>query len=180
MEARVVAGILILVGLSLAGVLVAAARVVTRSALARASVNLEDARQAFHRVVDSRAENAAAQTRLILVLPIFRATIASQDVPTLMEMADGYRGQLNAKFAILTNQAGQIIAAPGWSPHWPTPPALLSTLSRARSASQRDIIAVQDQLFLVVSEPAKFAEEHIGTITFGFRSTIASRKSLRR
>src|SRR5215218_9384823 len=100
MEARVIAGILLLVTVSLAAVLVVATRVATRSAISRASMNLEDARRAFYRVVDSRAENAAAQTRLILVLPIFRATIASADVPTIAAMADGYREQLGARFSI--------------------------------------------------------------------------------
>jgi PAS domain S-box-containing protein len=168
MEARVIAGILLLVGLSLAGVLLAATRVATSSAVTRASVNLQDARQAFYRVVDSRAENAASQTRLILVLPIFRATIASGDIPTLLTMAEGYREELKAGFAILANPAGRIIASSRLPADWQTPTALLSTISRARSGAQRDIVPIQGQLFLVVSEPAKFAEELIGTITFGF------------
>jgi len=168
MEARVIAGILLLVGLSLAGVLLAATRVATRGAVARASMNLQDARQAFYRVVDSRAENVASQTRLILVLPIFRATIASGDIPTLQTMAEGYREELKARFAILANPTGHIIAAAGFPAEWQTPPALLATIAKARSAAQRDIVPIRGQLFLVVSEPAKFAEELIGTITFGF------------
>jgi PAS domain S-box-containing protein len=168
MEARVIAGILLLVGVSLAGVLVAATRVATRSAVARASINLHDARQAFDGVVDSRAENAASLTRLILVLPIFRATIASRDVPTLLTMIDGYREELKARFAILASPEGEIIAASGWPAEWTRPPALLATISKARLTSQRNIVPIQGQLFLVVSEPARFAEELIGTITFGF------------
>jgi hypothetical protein len=167
MEARVIAGILLLVGLSLTGVLVAATQVATRSAVTRASVNLQDARQAFYRVVDSRAENVASQTRLILTLPIFRATIASGDIPTLLAMADGYREQLRAQFALLANPSGKIIAASGWPQEWDTPSALLGTVAAAR-ASHRDIVPIGGQLFLVVSEPANFAEELIGTITFGF------------
>jgi PAS domain S-box-containing protein len=168
MEARVIVGTLALVALSLAGVMLAATRVATRSALDRASTNLEDARQAFYRLVDSRAENAAAQTRLIMTLPVFKATIASGDIPTLSLMTDEYRTNLNARFSILTNASGNIIAAPGWPTPWQTPPALLATIAAARSASQRDIVPVEGQLFLVVSEPARFAEELIGTITFGF------------
>jgi hypothetical protein len=168
MEARVIAGTLVLVALSLAGVMLAATRVATRTAVDRASVNLEDGRQAFYRLVDSRAENAAAQTRLIMTLPVFRATIASGDIPTISTMADGYRNDLNARFVILTDAGGRIISAPGWPAGWQTPPTLLSRIASTRSSSQRDIIAVQNQLFLVVSEPAKFAEELIGTITFGF------------
>src|SRR5262245_7521446 len=94
MEARVIAGTLLLVALSLAGVLIAATRVATKSAVERASVNLEDGRQAFYRLVDRRADNAAAQTRLIVQLPIFRATIASADIPTLNATVEEYRKYL--------------------------------------------------------------------------------------
>jgi PAS domain S-box-containing protein len=75
---------------------------------------------------------------------------------------------LNARFAILTSARGDIVAAPGWPAAWQPPPSLLGTIAAAGSSSQRNIIAVQSQLFLVVSEPAKFANEIIGTITFGF------------
>src|SRR6185503_12095805 len=86
----------------------------------------------------------------------------------LLTMAEGYREELKAGFAILANPAGHIIAAAGFPAEWQTPPALLSTISKARVGAQRDIVPIQGQLFLVVSEPAKFAEELIGTITFGF------------
>ncbi|MSO57369.1 MAG: PAS domain S-box protein, partial [Acidobacteria bacterium] len=168
LEARVVAGVILLVALSLAGVLLAATRVVTRSAVNRASGDLGDARAAFDRLIEERAANAAAQTRLILALPVFRATIASRDIPTVSEMANGYRQDLGARFAILTNPAGGIVAAPGWSAPLEPSPSLLAMIARAREASQREIVLVQDQLFLVISEPVKFAEELLGTITFGF------------
>jgi PAS domain S-box-containing protein len=167
MEARVIAAILLLVGLSLTGVLVAATQVATASAVSRASVNLQDARQAFYGVVDSRAENVSSQTRLIITLPIFRATIASGDIPTLLAMADGYREQLKARFAVLANPSGKIIAASGWQSQWEAASTLLGSNANAR-ASLRDIVPIGGELFLIVSEPAKFAEELIGTITFGF------------
>ena len=150
MEARVIAGTLVLVALSLAGVLLAATGVATKSAVAQGTSNLEDGRQAFYRLVDTRADNAAAQTRLIIALPIFKATIAS-DIPTLAAMADEYRDGLQARFAIVTNSEGNIIAAPGWRTPWQTPAPLLETISSARSSSQRNIVEIEGQLFLVVS-----------------------------
>ena len=56
MEARVAAGVVVLVTLSLAGVLVAARSVATRTAVDRASANLQDARSAFYRLVGNRAD----------------------------------------------------------------------------------------------------------------------------
>ena len=73
MEARVAAGTLLLVALSLAAVVFTATRVSTRSAVARAADNLDGARSAFYRLVDERAEFATKQTRLITELPLFRS-----------------------------------------------------------------------------------------------------------
>src|SRR5687768_13414649 len=95
MEARVAAGILLLVTLSLGGVVIVATRVATRSAVARAADTLEGARAGFYRLVDERAEFAARQTRLITELPLFRSMminpIIAEDLNTLTQMAEGYR-----------------------------------------------------------------------------------------
>ena len=103
MEARVAAGILLLVALSVAAVVLTATRVTTRRAVARAADNLDGARSAFHRLVDERAEFASRQTRLITELPLFRSMmvnpVIAQDVETLTEMAESYRQSLNAQFA---------------------------------------------------------------------------------
>ena len=118
MEARVAAGILLLVALSLAAVVVTATRVSTRSAVARAADNLEGARSAFYRLVDERAAFATQQTRLITELPLFRSMminpVIAQDVATLTEMAESYRQSLNAQFAIVTSPDGRPSATPGW------------------------------------------------------------------
>ena len=106
MEARVAAGILLLVTISLAAVVFTATRVTTRSAVGRAADNLEGARAAFYRLVDERAEFAARQTRLITELPLFRSMminpVIAKDVATLTQMAESYRQNLNAQFAIVT------------------------------------------------------------------------------
>src|SRR5688500_20338336 len=95
MEARLGAGLLLRVALSLAAVVFTATRVTTRSAAARAADNLEGARAAFYRLVDERAEFAAHQTRLITELPLFRSVmitpVIAEDVATLTEMAERYR-----------------------------------------------------------------------------------------
>jgi hypothetical protein len=76
MEARVVLGVTVFVGLSLALVLTVTTRAVTSRSLERASGDLETARTAFARLVANRTEFASAQARLIAALPVFRAHMA--------------------------------------------------------------------------------------------------------
>ena len=174
MEARVAAGILLLVALSLAAVVFTATRVATRSAAARAADNLEGARAAFYHLVDERAEFAARQTRLITELPLFRSMminpVIAKDVATLTEMAESYRQSLTAQFAIVTRPDGHPMATPGWPQGQEMPAALQAVIQGAASGeSRRDIVAIDGKLILVTSEPAKFAEaEVLGTVTFGF------------
>ena len=174
MEARVAAGVLLLVTLSLSAVVFTATGVATRSAVARAADTLEGARSAFYRLVDERAEFAAQQTRLITELPLFRSMminpVVAQDVATLTEMAESYRQSLNAQFAIVTSPDGRPSATPGWPTGEAMPAALLATIKGAAAGeSRRDIVPIAGKLILVTSEPAKFAEaEVLGTITFGF------------
>jgi len=174
MEARVAAGVLLLVALSLTAVIVTATRVATRSAVARAADNLEDARSAFYRLVDERASFAAQQTRLITALPLFRSAMINPmvagDVATMTQMADSYRQDLRAQFSILTDPAGNPTATPGWPPNVALPAGLQAAIRGATAGeSRRDIVPVEGKLFLVTSEPAKFADaELLGTVTFGF------------
>jgi hypothetical protein len=174
MEARVVIGVILLVALSLAGVVLAAVRVTTHSSLQRASVNLEDARTAFYRLVDDRADFAASQTRLIIALPLFRSSminpVVAGDLATLTESADNYRRDLGADFCILTNPDGKPTTTPGWMGEAAFPPGLTAAITGAIAGqSRRDIVRIGGQLFQITSEPAKFAEtEVLGTLTFGF------------
>ncbi len=174
MEARVAAGVLVLVALSVSAVVFTATRVATRSAVGRAADNLGDARSAFYRLVDDRAAFATQQTRLIIALPVFRSVmvnpVVAEDVATLTQIADSYRRDLGAEFSILTNPAGTPTATPGWNSGADLPPGLEATIRAAiLGHSGREIISVDGRLFLVTTEPAKFAEtEVLGTVTFGF------------
>ena len=174
MEARVAAGVLVLVALSLAAVVLTATRVATRSAVARASDDLQDAQSAFYRLVDDRAALATQQTRLIIELPVFRSMMMSpvlaKDVATLTEMADSYRHSLKAQFAIVAAPDGTPMAAPGLRADLEMPAQLRSSLRAAAAGeSRRDILLIDNQLFLVTTEPAKFGDvEFLGTVTFGF------------
>ena len=83
----------------------------------RASENMHAAQTAFERLVETRAEAAAAQTRLITGLPVFRSHITevslASDAAEMNVMADDYRQQLKARFTIVTNRARRLARQSG-------------------------------------------------------------------
>jgi hypothetical protein len=174
MEARVVVGLSLLIGLSLSAALIATSRVVTSRSLAQASDTLEAARSAFYVLVRRQTEFAVAQTRLITALPVFRAHISdarlARDGATLDAMVDEYRHQLKAQFCILTDRNGNWMSHPGWPAGEPLPsPGIRSNVAAAVAGrSHHDVLSIGHRLVLVVSEPALFAEEVLGTFTVGY------------
>jgi diguanylate cyclase (GGDEF)-like protein len=172
MEARVAIGVTILVGLALAAVLVVTTRVVTERSLARASGELESARHAFARTLEDRANAAAAVTRLITELPIFRAHMTdarlAADLTTIHAMADGYRRQLGAQFCVVTSRAGAWLGSPGWPSGEPRATVRAAIDPATSGHSSRTVVSIQHRLYLVVSEPAQFADEVLGTMTVGY------------
>ena len=173
MEVRVVAGLSLLIGLSLGAALIATSRVVTSRSLAQASDTLDTARSTFYVLVRRRAEFAAAQTRLITALPIFRAHMIdaqlAHDDATLDAMADEYRWELGAQFCILTDRKGDWTSHPGWAIGETPPPGIRSSVEAAVAGrSHHDVLSIGHHLVLVVSEPALFAKEVLGTFTVGY------------
>jgi len=173
MAVRVVAGLSLLIALSLGAALVATSRVVTSRSLAQAADTLEAARAAFYVLVRHRTEFAAAQTRLITALPVFRAHISdarlTRDDATLDAMVDEYRQLLKAQFCILTDRNGNWTSHPGWPVGAPPSPGIRSSVEAAVAGrSVHDIVSIGHHLVLVVSEPARFAEEVLGTFTVGY------------
>ena len=161
---------MLLIGLSLGAALIATSRVVTSRSLAQASDTLEAARSAFYVLVRRQIEFAAAQTRLITELPVFRAHISdarlARDGATLDAMVDEYRQQLDAQFCILTDRDGNWTSNPGWPAGEPPPPPGSDRASRPPSPAARitTFSSIGHQLVLVVSEPARFADEVLGTL----------------
>ena len=172
LEARVIVGIVALVALSLSAILVAATRVVTARSLQRTAADLDAARGAFHRLVEDRAEFASAQSALVTALPVFRAHLTDtrlrEDVATLEAMADHYRQQLKATFAIVGDADGSWVARSGWPAHAATSDVARSIADATSGTPARRLIATGDLLFLVVSQPAGFADEMLGTLTVGY------------
>jgi signal transduction histidine kinase/ActR/RegA family two-component response regulator len=168
-----VVGISLVAGFSLAAVLFLTARVVRTNAVVRAADDLQAARAAFHNLVDDRVEAAAAQIRLITELPVFRAHMTdvrlAGDAATLQEMADGYRRALGARFLLVTDAAGAPIAGPPWLGEGPLSPELARGIDAGRQGrSHRAVVPIDQQLNIVVTEPATFASEVLGTVTVGY------------
>ena len=174
LEARVLIAVTLIAGISLASVLLAANQVVKKHSYNRSQEELVTARAAFVRLVDSRARFASAQTRLIAELPVFRATLdpasnVGGDAETISAMADDYRRKLSAEFCIVTDGRGVWIGAPGWPGGRPQDGVTGLIESARKGQASHEIVSMDNGLFLVVSEPALFSEEVLGTITAGYK-----------
>jgi signal transduction histidine kinase len=185
MEAQVAAGVTLLVALSVGSALVATTRLVTNQSLARASTDVDAARVVFHQLLQTRATSAAALIQLVTALPVFRAHLTDMrllhDGATMLAMADDYRLQLRAGFCVVTDGRGHPVAASGWPDDRAFPARLDEAISVAVDGQARaDIVVSDDRLFLVVAEPARFAEEILGTMTIGFALDDAMAQELAR
>jgi len=174
LEARVAVALALLVASALGALLFITTQLVSTQSRARAADELGVARTAFASLLENRAASAIALTTLVTELPVFRAHLTdarlASDRPTVQAMADGYRRQLEADFAVVTNGQGTWLASPGL----PTagPHALGALVDDATTGtSAAEILVLDRNLFLVVSAPARFSDEIIGTLTVGFRLT---------
>ena len=63
-----------------------------------------------------RAQTFTLMARLIADLPKLKAAIATNDPPTVQDIAGGYQAQLNASLVLVTNKKGEVLYAAGGSP----------------------------------------------------------------
>jgi signal transduction histidine kinase len=173
LETHVVIAVTLVVAFALGAAMVIASRVVTTGSLELASADLTASRSAFYRLQDDREEFAAAQAALVTTLPIFRAHLTDSrlagDVATLQVLVDEYRRQLKAAFCIVTGTKGAWTVMSGWPGATRPPRAITQMIAAAESGQpRRDIAVVDDWPFIVVSEPARFADETLGTLTVGY------------
>ena len=173
MEAHIALGVTLLVTVSLAAVLLATTRVVTDHSLRRGSKDVEAARTTFDQLLQTRVRSVAALTQLVTTLPVFRAHMADtrlyDDAATMNVMADDYRVRLGATFCVVPDAAGNDIGSAGWPTHNNQPDALRVNIAAGlRGRSHSTVISTPEHLFLVVSEPARFADEVLGSMTVGY------------
>jgi len=173
LDFQVAVAVTMVVAFAVTAAVMIASRVVTSDALERASSALAAARSAFYRLEDDRAEFAAAQAALVTAGPMFRAYMTdsrvASDAATMQEMTDEYRRQLKSAFCIVTGRDGIWLASSGWSRIVEPPPAIGKVIAAATGGrGGHDVAEVGNRLFLIVSEPARFAEETLGTLTVGY------------
>jgi PAS domain S-box-containing protein len=184
-QARVLIVATLVAGVSLFAVLFATSRAITRSSLDRSGSDLEAARAAFNVMVYASAQVAADKTRLITELPTFRALLSPTgfrtDTATLDEMTKEYCGKLDATFCAVNDAEGRQVGSAGSSAAQTVPGVLAVTMDVARTGQYSvEIVSSSDGLFLVVSQPALFGQEVLGTFTAGFRldDAVATELSL--
>jgi PAS domain S-box-containing protein len=171
LEARTLAGVTAIIGLSLAVLLLRTGSVFTSHAMERARDELTAGRAAFSHLLTTRSQLVAAQARLITGLPVFRAHMTdarlAADEATMTAMAEMYRDELTAAFTIVSDRRGQWLASPGL-PARAGGPLRPLVAAAALGDERREIVALQGGLFLVVAEPALFGDEVLGTLTIGY------------
>jgi putative nucleotidyltransferase with HDIG domain len=176
LEARVLLSLLLIAGLSTAALGVAAHRIVTGYSLQRSRAEMAAAQRTFQRLTLNRAASVAAECRLITELPIFVSlmtdarVLSERDAATIQAMTQEYRRKLKAEFGLVTDAQGRWLGrAPGYDS--PGDRAVLSASIRAAQSGEdfEGIVELDQGLYLVVSQPARYAEEVLGALTVGFR-----------
>jgi PAS domain S-box-containing protein len=170
LEARVLFAGAAVSGICLVGALVAAERLVSSHELRQVDERLELAKGALDQLLVDRSSFALAQLRLIAELPVFRAhltdPVARADEPTMSAMAEHYRERLRADACVISNPRGRPIgmAATG------TIGGLASGLADTEAdRPPSSVVPLDGELYLVVSEPATFVAEDLGTLTAAYR-----------
>jgi len=172
MQAHVAVGVTLLIALSLGSAVLVASRVVTRRALEGAARDLSATRLAFDRLVEGQAREASVQASFIARLPVFRAHLTDPqlagDAATMEAMASDYRTELGAAFLIVGSRRSPVTGRAGW-PERALSPLVQGALDDAVAGqASRRLTAVDRVLYLIVAEPARFADEILGAIVVGY------------
>lgn len=138
------------------------------------------AKRSFDQLLASRSDFARAQLELIAELPAFLASMGNSqiraDEPTMSAMAAHYRAQLQADLCVVSDNLGHPLghAAAGRTDlRWIDP---ITSGDAAQSPSS--IRELGGDLYLVVSVPAVFASEPLGTLTAAYRLNDALAREL--
>ena len=172
MQAHVALGVSLLVALSLGAVVVVTSDAITRRAMSGAVRDLATARTAFDRLVETRAREASVQANLIARLPVFRAHLIDPqlagDAPTMDALAAEYRAQLDAGFLVVGSRRTEVTGRDGYPGTQLAAPVAQARGEAGAGKASRRVTAIGGVLYLVVAEPARFADEVLGSIVVGF------------
>jgi len=119
-----------------------------------------------------RARTSTLMARLIADQPKLKAAIATDDPPTVQDIASGYQTQLNANLVLVTNKTGAVLYGSGSSPHNAAIAAYEPAIRDALAG--RDTVALLPQpngILEVVTVPVVLdrpQRELLGTLSAGF------------
>jgi len=121
---------------------------------------------------NERAQTYTLMARLIADLPKLKAAMATDDPPTVQDIARGYKTQLSAYLMLVTNKTGQVLYAAGGSPRVGViaaqQPAVRDALAGHDAAS---LLPQPNGILQVVSVPVALDQprrEILGTLSAGF------------
>jgi signal transduction histidine kinase len=131
-----------------------------------------------------RTQTFTLMARLIADLPKLKAAVETNDPPTVHEIADGYKKQLNANLVLVTNRAGEVLYAAGASPDAgltaAAQPAVHEALGRREATS---LLPQSDGMLQIVTVPIAIDRpqpELFGTLSVGFLLNDALAAQLKR
>ncbi len=177
LEARVATALALLVAAAVGAVLFVTVNVVSAQSRNRVAADLDVARSAFYRLLDLRITAASDVATLVTQLPAFRAQVAApgRAGPTAgaNAAAESYRAQMRAKFAIIADSDGAWLGQAGWVDASGAGVNVVRDAQHTASSGRATgaLVHDKDQLFLVVSVPARAGTEVLGTLTAGFHMT---------
>ena len=186
LEARVASALALLVAAAVGAVLLVTVNVVSAQSRNRVAADLDVARTTFYRLIDQRIAAAIDVAALVTQLPAFRAQLGGAPLagPTaaMNAAAETQRTQMRAAFAIVARPDGTWLGRAGWVD---ASGAGVNVVRDAQHAARGGrptgaLVQDRDQLFLVVSVPARAGDEVLGTLTAGFPVTDAIAADLAR
>jgi signal transduction histidine kinase len=119
-----------------------------------------------------RAQTFMMMARLIADQPKLKAAMATDDPPTVQDIASGYQAQLNANLVLVTNNSGQVLYSAGGSPRAGTIAAHQPAVREALSG--HDTVSLLPQpggVLQIVTVPVALdrpRREILGTLSAGF------------
>jgi len=171
LEARVLVAGVTVSGFCLAAVLLASVELVSRYGLRKADEQIASAKAASDQLLLNRSNFVHTQLRLITELPIFLALLNDSEVrtdePTMDAMAEHYLFELRAQACVISDVHGHQLgeAKLGATLELPLDLRKLAGIN----PSKLSIVPLEGELYLIVSQPAIFANEELGLMTAAYR-----------
>lgn len=120
----------------------------------------------------TRADSVATMARLFADAPKLKAAAATNDPPTVQDVADEYQARLHARLLLVTNRAGRVLASIGTSSEGLSDPTAQSAVSGAlQGRESMTIVPAPDGMLQLATVPIAIGLERpdiLGALSLGF------------